>query len=73
MNRIFLDYSRRDLSHNADIDQDFNSLGACLESVKKLNFELERTITNEYLDGLFGAISQFVTGSNIIGEYIHHY
>lgn len=66
MHDVFRQFAARDLLKESP-EEDFTKLGTILESIKRLNIELERTVSNDHLDALFAAISSFVSGSNIIG------
>jgi len=48
-------------------DQTFDNLGQLLSEVRLLNIKLEKSITNEYLEGLYKTIDPFLSGYNIMG------
>lgn len=50
-----------------DIEESFVQLGTILNRVRRLNIDLESSVSNDYLDSLFNALSQHVTGCHIIG------
>jgi galactokinase/mevalonate kinase-like predicted kinase len=64
-NGIFEKYSHKtDANHT---EEDFEAMGKLLEKVKHLNITLEHSVSNEYLNSLFAALSHYVSGCNIIG------
>jgi len=64
--KLFKDFANRDVD-TPETEEDFNKLGQLLDKIKRHNIDLEKSISNEYLESLFAAISGFVSGSQIIG------
>jgi hypothetical protein len=53
--------------NGSEIEDSFVQLGTILNRVRRLNIDLEKSVSNEYLDSLFASLGKFVTGCNIIG------
>lgn len=65
MYEVFKDFAAKQPGEATEAN--FEQLGTILDRIRCLNIELERTVSNEYLDGLFSTLAPFVSGQNIIG------